>query len=260
LTAAVSGVHLFVSVVGGPRIAVANSSVDVNGHLWHVIGALGFMVIAIAGVGVSELIQRGRRHRVALIDTGMLKLPDGPPTEHHQVILAAAESGQRPASVRIGRQPRATLLPLVGLASAAAASVHLVVMPEHFREAVLYGAFFALAAALQLGFAMLTVARPSRPLFVVGLLGNLSVVILWLITRIVAIPLGPAAGTTEALGGLDILATSFEVAIVAGSIALLSRPSARPAVRPSTWSRTVWAVVAIAPVAIVATTWIAPPS
>jgi hypothetical protein len=153
-----------------------------------------------------------------------------------------------------------TLLPLVGLASAAAASVHLVVMPTHFHEAVLYGTFFALAAALQLGFAALTLARPSRALFVVGLLGNLSVVILWLMTRVVAIPLGPAAGTTESFGGLDVLATTFEVAIVAGSIALLRRPSQHPALRPSTWSRVVWALVALAPVAIVATTWIAPPS
>ncbi len=120
------------------------------------------------------------------------------------------------------------MLPLVGLGSLAAASVHYVVMPHHFEEGTIYGCFFAVAATLQVVFGLLTLARPSRPLIAAGLVGNVAVIILWLITRTVGIPLGPAAGSTEAVGGLDVLATMFEIIIVLGSVSLLSR-SARAA-------------------------------
>ncbi|HWC35870.1 MAG TPA: hypothetical protein VG650_13720 [Mycobacteriales bacterium] len=155
---------------------------------------------------------------------------------------------------------RGAALPLVGLGSAAAACVHFVVMPEHFREATIYGLFFAIAATMQLGFAALTLARPSRSLIRAGLAGNASVVLLWLCTRTVAIPLGPDAGTTEAVSGLDILATGFELLIVAAAIITLRRGSLVPSLRPSTWSSSAWAFVVFAATAIPITTVVWPPS
>ncbi|HVS69015.1 MAG TPA: hypothetical protein VHE56_10715 [Mycobacteriales bacterium] len=154
---------------------------------------------------------------------------------------------------------RGAALPLVGLGSAAAACVHFVVMPEHFREATIYGLFFAIAATMQLGFAVLTLARPSRSLVRAGLAGNASVVLLWLCTRTLAIPLGPAAGTTEAVSGLDVLATSFELVIVAAAITTLRRGNPIPSLRPSTWSPSVWAFLVVAATAIPITTMTWPP-
>lgn len=99
---------------------------------------------------------------------------------------------------------------MAGLTSAGAAGVHFLVMPEHFEESWLYGVFFLVTATAQLGYAALILRRPSRPLFAAGLAGAVMILALWLVTRLVEVPLGPGAGKVEAFSGLDILASSFE--------------------------------------------------
>ncbi len=211
---------------------VGAASAGVTNHLPHILEALAFMVVVIGGIGVAEAMAGRRRRR-------------GEAPESRQ-----ASRTERPRSM--------ILLPLVGVGSAAAASVHLVVMPQHFHESILYGTFFAAAASCQIAFAVTTLGWPSRTLLIAGMLGNLSVVAIWLFTRIVAIPLGPAAGTTEGFAGLDILATTFEVTVVAASIALLRRPNLASALHPSTWSPLVWPVAVLGAVAIPISNWIAP--
>ena len=235
------------------------SSIPLGGHLWHVIGAVGFVAISLGGIWLSEVWQR--RRKVAGLDGSApnqwLAGPVGGSALGTAGLVTTARPGAR------GQVPRRLiLLPLVGLGSVAAASVHFVVMPEHFREATIYGSFFAIAATLQVAFAVLVLARPSRPLIAVGLVGNLSVIVLWLVTRTVAIPLGPAAGTTEAIGGLDILATVFESVIVVSSALLLwrRRVSIPPALRPSSWAQPLWVLPVLVGMAVAVTTVVAPPS
>jgi hypothetical protein len=107
------------------------------------------------------------------------------------------------------------------------------VTPEHFEEAVVYGVFFAVAAAAQLGWALLMCLRPQRWTVLAGLVGNAAMVALWAVTRTVGVPLGPGAGTTEEIGGLDIAATGFELTLVVAVslIVLRSRRSAASVVR-----------------------------
>jgi len=112
-----------------------------------------------------------------------------------------------------GRPPFTPLPALAGV-SALAAGIHGAVCPEHFGESALYGSFFLGVAAGQLAFAALVLTRPSRRLLALGLGGNAAVVLLWLLTRTVAIPLGPAAGTTEEIGALDLVASVAEASIV----------------------------------------------
>jgi hypothetical protein len=116
---------------------------------------------------------------------------------------------------------RTILLLLVAVAEAAAAGVHYYVMPEHFDESALYGSFFLVAATVQLGFARWLLVRPSRRLIAVSTLGNAAIVVLWLITRSIAIPLGPDAGTTEPFGGLDTFASTAEIVAAAAGLTLL---------------------------------------
>jgi hypothetical protein len=99
--------------------------------------------------------------------------------------------------------------------SAAAAVIHVAVCPEHFREGLLYGVFFAVTAGCQLGWSMLTCVRYSSWLASAGLLGNAAIVSLWAVTRTVGIPLGPEAGEVERLGVLDLLTAGFEIGVVA---------------------------------------------
>lgn len=105
-----------------------------------------------------------------------------------------------------------------------AASIHFKVMPEHFGEAFLYGFFFLVVASTQLAWSLLMLVRPHRVLFACGVAGNAAVVLLWLVTRTIAIPLGPDAGSTEGFGALDVVASTCEViCVVAGVLAFVSR-------------------------------------
>lgn len=129
------------------------------------------------------------------------------------------------------RRP-STLIGSAAAASAAAAVVHVTVCPEHFNEAFIYGLFFACAAGAQLSWAVLVLSRPSRALAVTGAVGNLAVVLLWAYTRVVGVPLGPGRGETEQIGRPDILATTFELLVVAFVVATIARPLLRPARSP----------------------------
>jgi hypothetical protein len=137
--------------------------------------------------------------------------------------LAPRSAGSRPGE--------RSLWFLAGM-SLVAGGLHALVCPEHFSEDTLYGVFFLVAAAAQIIWAGLVVARPRRFLLELGLLGNAFVVGLWVITRTAGIPLGAESGTVEAIGALDVVASLCEVGIVAGTAWVLfrvRRPVAVPA-------------------------------
>jgi hypothetical protein len=250
---------LHIALDRGGVLGAAETKAPLGGHLWHVIEALAFMVMSLGGIGVSEVVQN--RRKAAAGDFGRLQ-----GSFRNAYGAAAAVGGPStwglagPTSK--GTTSRTALLPIVGLGSLAAASVHYVVMPRHFAEATIYGCFFMVAATVQVIFGLLTLARPSRPLIAVGLAGNMAVIVLWLITRTVGIPLGPSVGSTEAVGGLDILATIFETIIVVASLTLLWRwrEPAPTSLRPSTWAWQIWIFIVAAPLAIAITTVVQPPS
>jgi hypothetical protein len=106
-----------------------------------------------------------------------------------------------------------------------AAAMHLWVVPEHLEEWWGYGTFFVVLAAAQGLYALGLLRRaPSRPLLLLGVAGNLAVVIIWLVTRTAGVPLlGPHAGEVEGIGALDLTCTLAEVGIVAGLGALAMR-------------------------------------
>lgn len=153
-----------------------------------------------------------------------------------------------PGSVAIAQQ-----VAFLGLC--AAAGMHLAVMPDHFRESWIYGAFFAIAAPVQIALACLVLSRARRAELSAALAFSLAVVVLWAITRFVGVPIGPNHGATEQLGVLDIFATVAEL-VTAGALiyALRSqqfRASGRVACawRWALWSpltRTLLAATAIA--------------
>jgi hypothetical protein len=88
--------------------------------------------------------------------------------------------------------------------SYAAGVIHLAVTPEHFGESALYGWFFLVVFAGQVGFAVLAAWRTDARLFVLAAAGQLALTGLWLLTRTSGIPLGPEAGEVEAVGVLDL--------------------------------------------------------
>ena len=126
------------------------------------------------------------------------------------------------AAVVRDRRPSAPLpLLVLAAASAVAAVVHLWVAPEHFEESALYGAFFVSTAVAGIAYAVWAVARPTSPLLLVGAAVNAAIVALWLVTRLVEVPLGPGTGETEPFGALDMLASGAELVAFAMCVVLL---------------------------------------
>lgn len=79
-----------------------------------------------------------------------------------------------------------------------------------------------MAAVAQIGYIPLLLRWPNRTVFVLGLAGNSAIILLYLLTRVVGIPLfGPEAGEVEGVGIIDVCATVSEAAIVITIGALL---------------------------------------
>jgi hypothetical protein len=139
--------------------------------------------------------------------------------------LADARQNRGDSKPRAARRATARFaMPLVvlcALATVSAATVHVYVIPEHFEESALYGAFFVTLAVVQLAWAAWVSVRPSRRLLASGIAANAGVVMLWAASRFIAVPLGPGAGTREAIGGLDVFATSCELVVIVTAALLL---------------------------------------
>ena len=106
-----------------------------------------------------------------------------------------------------------------------AAMIHLWAMPEHFEEWWIYGVLFLLVALLQGFYGVALWLWGGRTVFILGMGGNLAVVVFYLVTRTVGVPFGPHVGEVEAVGVLDLAATTSEVALVV-TLALLYRMGA----------------------------------
>lgn len=113
--------------------------------------------------------------------------------------------------------PVATLSLGVGL-------IHAAVAGDHFAEGTLTGLFFVMVAVFQLAWAVMFASRSQRRLAALGLLVNGFVVGTWLVTRTVGLPFGAHPGVPEPMATPDVLATIFEVFILAGTAALVLPP------------------------------------
>jgi hypothetical protein len=123
-------------------------------------------------------------------------------------------------------------------------------MPDHFEQSFLYGLFFLFASISQLFFCAVALLKPSRRLLKAGIIASASMILLWLVSRTLGVPIGPDNGNTEAWGLLDTLASIYEVAIIIfGALALRSGELC-PVWRWSTWKLTARLV---APLCIVGT-------
>jgi hypothetical protein len=111
-----------------------------------------------------------------------------------------------------------------------AALIHLWVIPEHFEEWWGYGVFFLISAVAQGAYSAALLRWPRRPLLLLGIGGNVSIIVLYLLTRTVGIPFfGPHAGEVEGVGVADLCATTSELALVVALLGVLLRdlPSER---------------------------------
>lgn len=125
-------------------------------------------------------------------------------------------------SVGVGRRMSA-VASVAAASTAAAGFVHFAVAPEHFAEWWGFGTFFVLCGEVQLGWALVARRVPRDWVFAVGLAGNLSLVLLWVVSRTSGLPFGPDPGVPEAVGTPDALAVALEL-VSAASCALALSP------------------------------------
>jgi len=149
------------------------------------------------------------------------------------------------AAWRIAATGRERTLYAAAALSLLAALLHLWVPPEHFEEWWGYGAFFLGASAAQILYVPIVVLWPTRIVLLGGIAANLAIVVLYLLTRTVGIPLfGPEAGEVEGFGFVDVCATASELGIAVALGAALLR-NATPQRR-----RTIVLIVAIGLVSV----------
>jgi hypothetical protein len=125
-----------------------------------------------------------------------------------------------PSDRGVLRAPR-LLVYLTAALSLGAGYIHLVYAESHFQEWWGYGAFFVAAANLQALYAALLVWRPRAWQPLVGIAGNLGIVVVYVLSRTNGIPLGPHARVVEEAGAIDWATTAAQVAIIAALVAML---------------------------------------
>jgi hypothetical protein len=108
-----------------------------------------------------------------------------------------------------------------------AAWLHLVVLGPHLREWWAYGVFFLAAALGQTALAVLLLRRTPPWLVLTGIVGNVAIVGMYVLSRTNGPPLGPHAGRPEAAGLLDVACTVAELGAIVASLGLLPAPLAR---------------------------------
>jgi len=109
----------------------------------------------------------------------------------------------------------------LAIMSIATAAIHFAVAGQHFQQYWLYGVFMLVVAWLQLLWAIVAMARPSRLLLGGGVILNVGVVAVYVVTRTIGDVIGPGAHSVEQAGFGDLLCTALEAIVVAGCAWLL---------------------------------------
>jgi hypothetical protein len=117
----------------------------------------------------------------------------------------------------------------VAVASLFAGGVHLAVMPEHLQHWWVYGAFFLVTGLFQLAYAALVLRRTTWFVAMTGIVVNLGIVLVWVLSRTRGLPITPPEDITshvgshviEGVGIADLAATGAELAVVCLLVTLL---------------------------------------
>lgn len=103
------------------------------------------------------------------------------------------------------------------IASLGAAVIHTAVTPDHWRDWLPAGVFFASIAMFQLIWAVLAWTRPPSAVLAAGIAANAGIAALWVLSRTAGQPFGPNAGQTEAVQAAGICALLLECYVVMGA-------------------------------------------
>jgi hypothetical protein len=128
----------------------------------------------------------------------------------------------------------------VGVCVIVSGGAHGLVTQQHFQEWWGYGVFFLATGICLVGFGLALVTDAIDPrympgdvhhlrriMYASGAIGTVSILGLYLITRTAGIPLGPASGSIESVGVVDVVAKVAELLTIAGLVVLLVKTRPR---------------------------------
>ena len=136
--------------------------------------------------------------------------------------ITHSRSESRAAAAKTSLGLAARLLP--ASLSLAAGAVHLAMSPIHAPGSSTEAIGFAVVGWAQIVLAFALLVRPSREVLVGTILLNTAVIIGYIVSRTVGLPLGETPGVAEPVKTIDLMTTIFEAALVACAALLLARP------------------------------------
>lgn len=131
--------------------------------------------------------------------------------------VVAGEEAERPGSGARG---------MLAALSAAAAVIHLVMVPSHLGESTVEGVLFLVAAWVQVGLAVALFTRATRRVLAITIAANLVFIGSWLVSRTVGLPYGSHPAHPETVSFVDGACVALEAALVVLAAVLLVRPTA----------------------------------
>ena len=103
----------------------------------------------------------------------------------------------------------------------AAAVVHLGYAPHHLADDWAHGWFFVLVGVAELALGALVLARPRRWVWAATIVLNVGIVATWTVSRTVGLPFGPQDLRSEGASAPDITCVVLEVAVIAVAVLAL---------------------------------------
>lgn len=125
---------------------------------------------------------------------------------------------------------------LAGALVLAAANVHLLLTPDHFREGPQFGVFFLAAGGFQLWLVFALLLMPGPRVYRMGLWGSALIALTWMVTRLIP---PPGAPEPEPVGVWGVIATALEIAAIVALVSVLPSVGGLP-------SRSARRIIAIA--------------
>jgi hypothetical protein len=109
----------------------------------------------------------------------------------------------------------------IAVLSIATGLIHLWITPEHFVESTRYGVFFIASAVAQLLLAVAVTVAPRQLVLLGGVLGNATLVCVYVVSQTVGIGIG-AHRHSEEVSVLDLVAVATEVLAIGALVGLLT--------------------------------------
>lgn len=140
---------------------------------------------------------------------------------------------------------------MAAVLSAVTGAVHLGYAPHHLSEDWAHGWFFLVIGAVQIAAAMALMIDRRRRVWITIAVVDLLIIVVWVVSRTVGLPVGPESLRTEDVSAADLLCTVLEIGVVVlAAIALFARELLDRPVRDRLSARATVVIVSVVAVAL----------